>query len=125
MKIELSKGMKIALFSAVAVVALGVGLFLECCDKKEFVVTSIPAPEDPINTEQEFNSHYTEDGKLDINTATVEEFDELNGIGEKLAQRIIDYREVNGPFYAVEELTLVKGIGDSLVQSIHNKICVR
>lgn len=123
MKIKLSKTAKIIAFSAVAAATLALGLFLECCDKKEFMVTDVPAPKDlPENT---YSSNYDENGKLDINTATAEEFSELKGIGEKLANRIIAYREEHGAFMAVEELTLVSGIGESLMEDIMDKICVR
>ena len=123
MKIKLSKKAKIITFSAIAAAAVALGLFLECCDKKEFMVTDVPTPQDlPEDT---YESHYDADGRLDINVATAEEFQELNGIGEKLAERIITYREEHGAFMAIEELTLVSGIGESLMEDIMDKICVR
>lgn len=123
MKINFSKKAKIITFSAIAAAAVALGVFLECCDKKEFMVTDVPTPKDlPENT---YESHYDENGRLDINTATVEEFSELKGIGEKLAKRIIAYREEHGAFMAIEELTLVSGIGESLMEDIMDKICVR
>lgn len=48
---------------------------------------------------------------VDINSAAKEEFILLPGIGESLAERIILYREENGPFQSLEELMNVKGIG--------------
>lgn len=50
-------------------------------------------------------------GKIDINTATVEQLIEVKGIGEVLAQRIIDYRLKHGTFKSLEELDNVKGVG--------------
>lgn len=49
---------------------------------------------------------------VNINTATARELDALPGIGEVIAQRIIDYRNAHGPFGSVDELINVKGIGE-------------
>ncbi len=68
---------------------------------------------------------YDNSGKLDINTATKDELIKLNGIGEKLADRIIKYRESHGEFEAIEELANVPGIGEKLIDKIRDRICVR
>jgi competence protein ComEA len=51
-------------------------------------------------------------GTLNINTASVEEFEALPGIGAKTAALIVEYRQKNGPFKKVEDLMLVRGIGE-------------
>jgi competence protein ComEA len=49
---------------------------------------------------------------VNINTAKAAEFEALPGIGPKMAARIIEYREKNGPFKKVEELMNVRGLGE-------------
>lgn len=49
---------------------------------------------------------------VNINTATARELEALPGIGEVIAQRIIDYRNTHGPFGSVDELINIKGIGE-------------
>ena len=49
---------------------------------------------------------------LNINTATVDQFETLPGIGRKTAERIIEYRTKSGSFKRIEELMNVKGIGE-------------
>ena len=56
---------------------------------------------------------------VNINTANAEQLMTLDGIGEKLAERIIDYRMANGDFERPQDITLVPGIGDG----IYSRIC--
>lgn len=51
-------------------------------------------------------------GKININTATIEEFKLLPGVGESTAKNIMAYRQANGSFKAVSDIVKVKGIGD-------------
>lgn len=61
-------------------------------------------------------------GKININTASLEELDTLPGIGETTANKIISYREENGKFKSIEEIKEVKGIGDSKYEEIKDLI---
>ena len=61
---------------------------------------------------------------VNINTADLHQLMTLPGIGEKRAADIIAYRETNGSFSIVEELTEVKGIGDTMFASIEHLVTV-
>jgi len=54
---------------------------------------------------------------VDVNTATVQELQVLQGVGPKKAAAIIAYREKHGSFGTVEELTKVSGIGAKLLEA--------
>ena len=56
----------------------------------------------------------TNNGPLNLNMASVADLDDLPGIGQSIAERIIEYRTTNGPFQSVEDLQKVKGIGPAL-----------
>jgi competence protein ComEA len=49
---------------------------------------------------------------VNINTASAADFEALPGIGPKLAARIVDYRQKNGPFKKIEDLMNVQGLGE-------------
>lgn len=61
---------------------------------------------------------------IDINTASLAELDSLPGIGPTTAQKIIDYREQNGPFLAKEDIINVSGIGPGTYERLKDLITV-
>lgn len=62
-------------------------------------------------------------GPIDINTAGMEELCLLPQVGEKTAEKIIAYREENGPFVSIEELMAVSGIGPATYEGLCDYIC--
>jgi competence protein ComEA len=64
-------------------------------------------------------------GKINLNTATAQEIsDGLDGIGEVMARRIVDYRNQNGRFKSIEEIKNVSGIGDKTFAKMKDHITV-
>jgi competence protein ComEA len=62
--------------------------------------------------------------KVNINTANNTELETLPGVGVATAQRIIDYREKNGPFTSIEGLKDVSGIGEKKYAELADKVCI-
>ena len=60
--------------------------------------------------------------KLSLGTATVDQLDELEGIGPTLAERIVEYRTENGGFRSIEELREVEGIGEKRFESLREAV---
>ena len=63
--------------------------------------------------------------KVNINTGGVEELKALPGVGDLLAQKIIDYREKNGKFKTIDDLKNVSGIGDKKFESMKEYVSVK
>lgn len=61
-------------------------------------------------------------GKVSLNRGTRADFESLSGIGPATSEKIIRYRETNGGFSALEELTQVPGIGSKLLASIRDQL---
>ena len=79
-----------------------------------------------VGTVQPTGAHAsTSSGKLNVNTATVEELESLPGIGNSKAAAIVEYRHTHGPFERVEDLVEVSGIGDGILGSIRHLIEAR
>lgn len=94
-------------------------------NKDEKERTSSPyANTDSSRNEGSFNSSLSS-GKININTAGKEELITLPGIGDVTAEKIIDYREKNGKFNSIEDLTKIDRIGEKTLDKFKDKIEVR
>ena len=115
-------GLWILISVEVFLLALLVGIFFGRNSSDSPVqVSKLPAAtaqtQDPSSTEETL-------GKININTANLEELQQLPGIGETLALRIIAYREEHGDFKSISELTNVSGIGLERLDKIMDHITI-
>ncbi len=63
--------------------------------------------------------------KININTATVKELMTLTGVGRKVAEKIVQYRDARGPFKKPEEIRKVEGVGGGLWEQNKGRIAVK
>ncbi|PYG01598.1 competence protein ComEA [Georgenia satyanarayanai] len=63
-------------------------------------------------------------GVVDLNSADLADLDTLPGVGPAIAQRILEWREANGPFHSVEELLEVSGIGPATLDKLRERVRV-
>ena len=91
--------------------------------QKEYVTDE---PGDEVIVEDEETSVKSkESAKININTADQTELEEIPGVGESTALKIIEYRKTNGKFKSIEDIKNVSGIGDSKFENMKEKICVK
>lgn len=108
-------------------------IFAACVFGTMFIYNSFFIPEVPaeiynsgdISGEKPETSAEKTEGKVNLNTAKREELIEgIPGVGEKIAGRIISYRETYGGFKSAEEIMNIKGVGEKLFEKIKDYITV-
>ncbi len=87
---------------------------------KENKSVSAPAKKDTIDAGK--IARELKIGKIDLNSATVNELTKLPGVGRTLANRIVKYRDERGKFKSVDELINVKGIGKKKLNRIRKLV---
>lgn len=134
---KLSLPEKIVFAIALLAAAFTIGYFVGRSGGESFVVetekqitqsagteVSDNQPEVEAPTDENAEDKEEAGGIININTADSELLQTLPGIGEVLAGRIIAYRENNGNFVIIDEITDVDGIGDKLFEDISDLITV-
>ncbi len=84
----------------------------------------IAVPNEELPTERKQSPSEKKPELLNINNASAKELQSLPSIGENMAKRIIEFREVHGRFASVQELTEVKGIGEKTLEKLRPFISV-
>lgn len=84
---------------------------------------SVPSPRSADRPER--TAAPTPKFPLDLNTATAEQLEAIPGIGPVLAQRIVEYRRLNGRFQSVDDLLQVQGIGQKRLERMRPYVTVR
>lgn len=114
----------IAIALVLCAVLIGYNVFFVKEPQAIVVQTDVTVPGDNTSSNME-EGYIVPTGKININTASAEQMaEELDGIGAKIAQRIVTYRETNGSFTDINQLKNVSGIGDKKFDAIKDKITV-
>lgn len=108
-------------------------IFAVCVFGAMFIYNAFFIPEVPaeiynsgdISYEKPTSTTEKSDGKVNLNTAKREELIEgIPGVGEKIANRIVSYRETYGGFKNTEEIMNIKGVGEKLFEKIKDYITI-
>ena len=101
--------------------------FYNKLDRVDDIKEAVPQTTQAENTktaEQEDEELKSIQDKINLNVATESELRSIDGIGEKLAKRIIDKRDSIGRFTAVEQLLEIEGIGENIFAKIKDYVTV-
>lgn len=99
-------------------------LFIVLAGTVVAAVRSVPQPS-PIKVVQaRYSTTAAQPLMINVNTADKEELIRLPGVGEVIAERIMEYREEHGDFKAVEDLLNVKGIGEKTLEELKPYITI-
>ena len=84
-----------------------------------------PRPSETIVITQESRRNVKNDGKININSASAKDLEQLKGIGPAIAKRIVEYRNAHGKFSGIEDLLKVKGIGKAKLEQMRPQILIQ
>jgi competence protein ComEA len=100
----------------------GLNLAAPLVDGTQIIVPKEGVPVAPVGSD--VGGGPSTGGLVNVNTATAADLETLPGVGEVIAQAIVDYRTENGPFGSVDELLDVSGIGDTTLENIRELVTV-
>lgn len=91
---------------------------------KKKIATATPVSENNHYLAKPALSASSAADKISLNQAGIEQLQQLNGIGQKKAEAIIEYRQKNGKFKTIEDIQQVKGIGPALFAKNKDKLAL-
>ena len=78
-----------------------------------------------FQSDENFDKEEKSIRKININSAKIEELKKIPGVGESIAEKIIEYRETNGGFSSISEIMNVSGIGQKKFDTMKDYICIK
>jgi competence ComEA-like helix-hairpin-helix protein len=106
------------------VLCFAVVVFSAACAQRQHVRTGAQANDQQSDSRNQIASSSQAAKRVNINTASARELEQLPGIGKALAERIIEHREKYGPFRRAEHLIIVRGISDRKFRALRDLITV-
>lgn len=79
----------------------------------------------PVHASATSTAAETSRGRLNLNTATAGDLEQLPGLGPTLSRRVVVYRRTHGPFAVVEDITRVRGIGEKTLLRLRSRLDVK
>lgn len=102
-----------------------INLAMKIEDEKHYIIPKIGENIETSNDDNNLDIKGEENNLVNINEADIKELDSLPGVGEATATKIINHREENGKFKAIEEIKNVNGIGDKKYENIKDMITIK
>lgn len=87
-------------------------------------IENVPAVGNTTTNSSASDSASSNSEQVHLNSATVEDLQKLNGVGQKKAEQIIAYRDQNGGFKQIEDLTKVTGIGEKTFEKLKDQLAL-
>lgn len=124
MKVKTKKRLRILSIAAAGVLLISAGNVIQKFEGDPFTMEPMPTEQTVVQETQPTEEPQVVEQKININTADAELLCTLNGVGEKTAEAIINYRMEHGNFGVIEDLMNVRGIGEKTFAKIKDAICV-